>query len=429
MARTFRQTAFSLSMPGGFVFLAALGFLRPQGLPSSLETPLLVWPVVVLSFGLIFGWYLHSVKLVLSLLLFALADRGLAMTGGAPSSSSEYAMFSITAVLLPLNLLALSVSGNDDSVLRGILRILFVLLQPFLVLWLCYPEQREWAEAFAVQYVPWSSSAWTPVPQAALMTFAVAMTLHVLRFYASRDPMDSGAVWALASLFIAYHCMQYGWRPTNFFAAAGLMLVLSLVQLTHQRTYQDDLTGVAGRLAYEEAVARLGKRYTVAVLGIDQLKSYTGVYGRPVAEQILRLIARKVQYTCQGGKVHRVSGEELTILFPYRVATDTIVALESVRKAVESTTLTLRGKDRVLEMARESVSGGRPRLLPVTVSIGVAESPSDDSGFSSALKCAFRALYEAKGAGGNVVKRGLVSLSADRRSYHEAGRIVATGGY
>ncbi len=435
MAKSFKETLVSLVVPGGVVFCFALGFLRPHGLPASLETPISALPVIVLSFGLLFGWYLHSARLVLSLLLLAMVDRGLMLTwvGQAfgPSWSSDRVFFNITAMLLPLDLLALSLLKDEaDSVVRGALRTGFVLLQPFLVLWLCYPEQRDLAEAFSTSYLPWVSTDWTPVPQVGLVVFAMAVALLLLRFFTNRDPMDAGTLWALAAVFVAYHCLPLGWRSTSFFSAAGLMLVLALVQSAHQRTYRDDLTGVAGRLAYDEAVGRLGKRYSIAVLGIDQLKSYTGVYGRSVTEQILRLVARKVQHVCQGGKVHRVSGEELTILFPHRLATETIVILEAVRKSVEGMSLRLHGRERVLEESKElDPKDGRHRLLPVTVSIGVAEKATDNATYGLVVKSAYRALYEAKGAGGNVVKRGLVSPEAERRPYHGAGRIVATGEY
>ncbi len=424
---------FELLVPGGLVLLAAVGFLRPNGLPPWLQPPLSAMPYIVLAFGLIFGWYLASARLILSLLVLFLIDQGLAMVAGAGAlvPPGDHPMFAVTAFLLPLNLLAFSIVSEEPvSSLRGALRVSVVLVQPFLVLWLCDPERQELAAAFQMKYLPWFSSEWTPVPQAALVAFAMAIGIHAARFFLHRDPFEAGSIWALAAAFLAYHGGQLGWRPANFFSAAGLILFLSLVQSFHQRTYRDDLTGIAGRQAYQEAVGRLGKKYSIAVLGVDQLKSYSGSHGRSVAEQILKFVAPILQRTCRDGRVFRVSGEEFTVLFPGRSATETIVALDSIRKAVEGVSLCLRGRERVWEDSRRTKSPGpRGKALPVTVSIGVAESASGEATLEGVVKSAFRALYEAKGSGGNVVRRAVIGPEPSRRTYGGTGRIIASGEY
>jgi hypothetical protein len=40
------------------VLLAALGFLRPTGLPAWLQPLVMAIPFFVLAFGLVFGWFL-----------------------------------------------------------------------------------------------------------------------------------------------------------------------------------------------------------------------------------------------------------------------------------------------------------------------------------------------------------------------------------
>ncbi len=415
------------------MFLAAVGFLRPNGLPPWTQQPVGAFPYFVLAFGLIFGWYLSSVRMILSVLMLALADRGLVMmsSGSGGPSLAGTSIFAIVAFLLPLNLLGFSILKEDSvSTMRGILRVMVVLAQPFLALWLCYPEQEELAGAFRIRYVDWFDDRWTPVPQVGLFVFGLAGLIHAARFVLHRDPFEGGSVWALGTIFLALHCTQFGWRPTSFFGAAGLILLLTLVQAAHQRTYRDELTGLAGRQAYQEAIGRLGKQYSIAILGVDQLKTYTGSHGRPVAEQILKFVAPKLQAACRDGRVFRVSGEEFTLLFPGRSATETIVALDGVRKAVERVSFYLRGRDRIWEDTRGTKTpGSRDRALPVTVSIGVAETSLDDATLEGVVKSAYRALYDAKGAGGNVVKRAVAVYQPARRSYSGSGRIIASGEY
>jgi diguanylate cyclase (GGDEF)-like protein len=298
------------------------------------------------------------------------------------------------------------------------MRLLVFLIQPFLVLWLCDPDGQEVAMALRTAYIPGWSTVWTPVPQAALLVFLISGLIHSMRFVLQRHPMDAGATWALAAIFFAFHGTQFGWHPTNFFATAGLILFLSLVQASYQQTYRDVLTGISGRMAYEEATAQLGRKFAIAVLAIDQLKSYAGTHGKPVVEQILKLVAPKVQAACQAGRVFRVSGEELTFLFPQHSALDALVELEHIRKEIESTSLYLRDGRRVWENSR---GGTSPRTndqtLSVTVSIGVADSSTEETPRSAVIKAAYRALYEAKTAGGNAVKRGALGMEGFRRSY------------
>ena len=419
--------------PGGLIFLAAIGFLRPQGLPMWLQQPIAALPYIVLTFGLIFGWYFASSRMILSLLVLALADRALTLlpTTGADQETVRQTIVAITAFLVPLNLLAFSILKEDSLLtLRGLMRLLLVLVQPVLLLWLCRPDQHDLASSFTWEYIPLRYMDWTPIPQPALVAFAVAMLLHVIRFTLHRDPLEGGAIWALCAIFVAYHTSPYGWQPTNFFMAAGLILFVTLLQSFYQRAYRDELTGIPGLLAYEEAIGQLGKRFSLAVIGIDQLSQYANTHGKPVSEQILKLVAPRIQAACSEGQVFRTTGEELTVLFPGKSATETMVTLDTVRKTLEAIGLFLRGQDRVWETQRgikKAVS--RDQALPITLSIGVAEKLSASATLTLVIKSAYRALYEAKGIGGNVVKRGPVASAPARRSHAESGRVVPSGEY
>lgn len=423
------KTALAFLFPGGPIFLVAIGFLRPHGLPMWFQQPIAAFPYVVVVFGLVFGWYFASSRMMLSLLVLALADRSMVLW---PASDTDpilvgHTVFAITAFLVPVNLLAFSILKEDAiSTVRGVARLMLVLAQPFLLLWLCLPEQQVLAGAFTQTFVPSTFTSWTPLPQPALFAFGTAFLLQSARFTLHRDPLEGGSIWALAAVFLAYQGTRYGWQPTNFFTTAGLILFITLIQASYQRTYRDELTGVPGRLAYEEASRRLRIGYTVSIIGIDQLKQHASTHGRLVGEQILKLIAPKIQAACAGGQVFRISGEEFTLLFPGTSVMETLIPLEQARKTVESMMLCLRGRDRVWEGSRgTSKVGTRDRELPVTLSIGVAEHTGEQSSLSLVTKSAYRALYEAKGAGGNVIKRGLVAAEPARRSFAGAGRIVA----
>lgn len=207
---------------------------------------------------------------------------------------------------------------------------------------------------------------------------------------------------------------------------AGLILFVTLLQSFYQRTYRDELTGIPGRLAYDEAIGQLGKQFSVAVIGIDQLTQYANIHGKSVSEQILKLAAPRIQAACSSGRIFRTSGEEFTVLFSGKSAIDTVAALDSVRKSVEAVGLFLRGRDRVWEKQREAKeAGSRDRALPITVSIGVAETLDDSATVAHVIKSAYRGLYDAKGTGGNVVKRAQDPAIPVRRAPSGTGRTTA----
>jgi diguanylate cyclase (GGDEF)-like protein len=428
------KSLFALIFPGGLIFLLAIGFLRPQGLPMWVQQPVAALPYIVLLFGLVFGWYVASSRMVLSLLVLALVDRALVMfpVAQAGQETLGQTVVAITAFLVPLNLLAFSILKEHPLLtIRGAIRLLAVLVQAVIVFWLCLPNQHDLAAAlFTGAYLPPVLMEWTHVPQAALIAFTAALLLHCVRFTLHRDPLEGGAIWALFTIFLAYHTSRYGWQPTNFFMAAGLILFATLLQSCHRQTYRDELTGIPGRLAYDEAIGQLGKQYSLAIIGIDQLTQYANVHGKSVSQQVFKLIAPRVLAACSGGQVFRTTGEDLTVLFPGKSNTEALSSLDAIRKSIEALSLFLRGRDRVWEKERETQKAGpRDQPLPVTLSIGVAEKVNDITTLTLVIKTAYRALYEAKGAGGNVVKRGVEAAVPARRYPTGTGRVSSMSEY
>lgn len=414
--------------PGGFVLLLAIGFLRPHGLPAWVQGPVSVFPLIVLGFGIVFGWYLASSRLILSLLVLTFLDRGVALFSPIDPSPDAPGpiLFSIATFLAPLNLLALSLVKDDGvSTWRGVVRLLLVLSQPFLALWLCLPDQSSLATPFQRALIPLPTADWTMIPQPALLAFGVAMALLTIRFLLYHDPLDGGAVWALAAVVTAIHGLQYGWNPTGFLGAAGLTLFFSLVHSAHQQSYRDQLTGALGQLAFKETVARLGNKFVVAVIGLDQLKQYQSSYGKLVSDQVLRLVTPRILAAAGAGKVYRLAGDEFTVVFQHRTATDTLAVLEQIRKAVEELTLTLRNQTRVWEGGRSRRPHAKAIDLPISVSIGVADAAGTTPSLPLVTKAAYRALYEAKGEGGNIIKRGTVQADPAKPAQPHTGRIVA----
>jgi diguanylate cyclase (GGDEF)-like protein len=92
------------------------------------------------------------------------------------------------------------------------------------------------------------------------------------------------------------------------------------------------------------------------------------------------------------------------VLFPGRSIQDAIPHLEMLRKAVEATQFTLRGRNRPEQKPkRESRSGPAGQSIAVTISIGVAEGSNRNVDPTEVITAADQALYRAKKAGRNML--------------------------
>lgn len=400
---------YSFVVPGGLLVLAALGFLRPRGLPVWMQPLVAVYPYIVLVVGLLFGWHFDRSRMVLAMLTLALADGALLLfaAGDAATEGVGRIVFNAVAFLLPLNLMALSLMTERGAMVRsGIVWLCVTLSQLFLVAWLRRPELAEVAASLEFAYVGPHWTEWTPIAQPALLAFVVTLVLQLSRFLVYKNAIESGFMWALVASFIALHGSRFGWSPTNYFATAGLILFLALLEASYKMTYHDELTGVPGRLALDQALPGLGRRYAVAMVDIDHLKDVNDQYGIGVGDQVLQMIATKITNVSGGGKAFRYSGEEFAVLFPGKSAGETLAYLETLRKTVEASRSVLRSRGRLREQPEQpSEDSSTGEELSVTISVGVAERDDRKTIPEQVIKAAYKALYRAKMDGGNQVKR------------------------
>jgi diguanylate cyclase (GGDEF)-like protein len=194
-------------------------------------------------------------------------------------------------------------------------------------------------------------------------------------------------------------------RPaaTIYFAAAGLMLVASVIESSFLLAYRDSLTGLPGRRALNDALERLAGHYTLAMIDVDHFKRVNDTYGHDVGDQVLRLVAARLAGVGAGGTAYRYGGEEFAIVFPSRPLDAAVAELNRIRETVASRKFNVRGLGR---RRRKPSSPGkrRPRAaLDITVSIGAADAAGRGKP-DDVIRAADRALYKAKEAGRNRVE-------------------------
>jgi diguanylate cyclase (GGDEF)-like protein len=95
----------------------------------------------------------------------------------------------------------------------------------------------------------------------------------------------------------------------------------------------------------------------------------------------------------------RYGGEEFAVLLPRMGRTQAADLADAIRRKVEGQS---RGGPRVPSAAARTASGNGEET-PVTISIGVASFPDDAQADMELIRVADQRLYQAKGAGRNVV--------------------------
>jgi diguanylate cyclase (GGDEF)-like protein len=178
--------------------------------------------------------------------------------------------------------------------------------------------------------------------------------------------------------------------------AAPVLEAKRLMDTLRDSTMRDAMTGLYNRRFLEEYLENLTARVArdrlhlgVLMLDLDYFKKVNDTYGHEVGDKVLVELARVIRQTVRASDLTvRFGGEEFLVLLNATDAEGAMVLAEKVRAAVEA--------------MRVAISGG---TLQKTISIGVADFPGDGENFWQVLKYADVALYAAKDAGRNQVKR------------------------
>jgi diguanylate cyclase (GGDEF)-like protein len=396
-----------LVVPGGLVFFTTAILLQINSLEKSVSSLVHIYPCLVAAAGILLGWRFNRSRLVFAILILALADRTLLYysSGSNVSAGMGLSVYNAVAILLPLNLAALSFTQERGiATLHGLVRLGIIFFQVILVYLVCFFPQL--GITGYLNYQAGVSSAFSRLPLSlpALAAFALAFVLLALRFIQRETVIENGFFWALLSVFFALAVGKIGAQSAVYFATAGLVLVISVIETSHSMAFRDELTGIPGRRALDEALLKLTGNYCLAMLDIDFFKKFNDRYGHDVGDQVLRLVASKFSQVAGGGKPYRYGGEEFTIVFPGRTVGEATAHLERLRKDVAKTRFIVRAGDRRSKKKGNPGKGrGSRKRVKITISTGVAERTERFSKPEQVIQAADKALYRAKKKGRNRV--------------------------
>jgi diguanylate cyclase (GGDEF)-like protein len=416
-----QRTVKSILLPGGAILLGAVLLLRTDWASLSPSSVSFFYYAVFIAAALL-AWRFHSTRILFSVVVLLLGHRAVEFfaQGRMVSAGPARIAFEAVALLIPLDFILLTFfpeRGSEERTLGWFLALLF--FESVFVAAVSRPDQP------VPGFLHWSlipSYHWR-VPQLALLVFMVALSLLLVRLVQHHRATDSGMFWSLIAAWLGFQAGGAGKIGGAYFGTAALVLASSIIENSYSLAYQDELTGLASRRAFNDALLRLKPPYAIAAVDIDHFKSINDNFGHDTGDQVLRLVASRLARVSGGGEAFRVGGEEFTILFPGRTVKEITDHLELLRMNIESSSFRVRAGEERRKAARDSdrrVTGMRRTkrhsaqkrdagagAVSMTVSIGIAESQPRLRA-EEVIQQADQALYRAKQGGRNRIETAVV---------------------
>ena len=411
-----------LVAPMAIILAAALVLWAAPTLPPSLAGLKEAGAYFMLLAGAGMGlWFNRGRAFVAAVsLLLAYGGYRFALDLGADSFAAR-AVYTAAVVLVPLNVLAALLLPERGVSYHGDYRWLFIVAgEILLVAWIASSGRSELSGAAWQDMLGHWLLRSPPPPLLGRLLFGAALAAaawgawgaHYSRKGGPVSPLAVGIGGALLAFFIACEWSRSEAVFGIFTAAAGAILVVSMLQESHRLAFNDELTGLPGRRALQEAMAGLGPRYCLAMADVDHFKSFNDTHGHDTGDQVLKLVAARLAQVKGGGRAFRYGGEEFTVLFADRSLDEALPHLEAIRASVQDYRMAVRGEDRPKKReegekrrgSEEPDSMPPDKILSVTISIGGAE-PGPGMAPTQVLKAADEALYRAKRGGRNRVSR------------------------
>lgn len=190
--------------------------------------------------------------------------------------------------------------------------------------------------------------------------------------------------------------------------ASPVLETKRLMETLREANLRDPMTGLNNRRFLEEYVETLvanvqrkKAHLAILMLDLDYFKMVNDTHGHDAGDAVLKALAKVLKQTVRSSDmVIRYGGEEFLIILQEAEGNNADRVAENIRIAVEA--------------IKTQVAGV---VIQKTISIGIADFPSDSDTFWQAVKYADVALYRAKEEGRNRVVRFNASMWADNKEY------------
>lgn len=392
---------YRLTLPGSLLLVISALLIRVGVLSDHKSPAVQFFPLVVFGIGLALSAFFRRSRLFFALLMLGIAQSAFAWIIPHLSPASASITANGIGLLLPLNLLALAFVKERGIISpAGRRRLGIIAGQIAAVALLCLPMFGKAAVQIGRAFAPLALSKWSGLSQPALAAFILAAAVMMIPLIRRYKAVESSLFWSLVAAFIALRTASTTQHDGVYFSAGGLALIVALIETSYAMAYLDELTQLPSRRALNEALLKLGDSYTIAMMDVDHFKKFNDSYGHEAGDQALRLVASRLAHITGGGRAYRYGGEEFAVVFPNKPSEEVFVYLDRMRRVIEQSVFTVRGKDR-RRSGKSGIGRGSKKETNVTVSVGLASCNGEHLTPAEVLRMADQALYKAKARGRN----------------------------
>ncbi len=165
------------------------------------------------------------------------------------------------------------------------------------------------------------------------------------------------------------------------------------LEVSQKNALFDALTGIYNRRSFDADITELqegANPYCLVMMDIDHFKAFNDTYGHAMGDQVLKLVAQKINQKChRGSRFYRYGGEEFALLITDMRLRNSFNFANRLRGDLEKLSII------------DNSSGDR--INNITASFGVVEYKQGET-IEAMIHRADKQLYEAKTNGRNQVK-------------------------
>jgi len=375
----------NILIPFAIAFIFSLIVYNGAKVPSFLFNivPYLFYALSILIVWV--SWHFNRNRFIFVILPLILIHLGFEYLSAAKATQ----LFLYASVVYPIHLLIFLVLKERGLFSTwGLLKIGFMLLEILGFFYLLnYPnpaiESFMDIKIFAISTYPLKDIS-------VVVGFLVMFIISALVLFNRYLIYNSTFLLILISFYGGFYFLKTPYALDIAFLTIGVMIFILLIRETYRLAFYDELTSMPGRRALIEDMAKLGRKYSLAMVDIDFFKKFNDTYGHDTGDEVLKMVASKLLAVSGGGKAYRYGGEEFTILFPSKDVNESFVHVDILRQNIADTPFTVRNKKKT-------------KKIFINISSGIVQNSSKDKDPFSVMKRADNALYKAKDAGRNKV--------------------------
>ncbi len=375
----------NMLIPMFITFVFSLALLYEEKIPNSTFSliPYIFYAVSILVLWV--SWHFNRTKFIFIIIPLVLMHLGFEYLSPQDATS----LYIYTALFFPLHLIIfLLLKERGIFSIWGASKIVFFIFEIGIITYFIFnPSENLQAildiKLFAISFYP-------------LKDIIIAVGIFVIFILISLVFFNRYLIYNTSFLVmvISFYGGLYFLKMPNATNISLLVIAIIifavLIRESYRLAFYDELTALPGRRALVEDMAKLGMKYTLAMIDIDHFKKFNDTYGHDVGDDVLKMVATKLSHVTGGGKAYRYGGEEFVVLFASTDVDEGFVHTDLLRSIVSKSGFNVRKKQGM-------------KKIYVNISAGIVQnSPKDKDPFQT-MKRADNALYKAKKAGRNKV--------------------------